>query len=128
MSGEGKSTEGTDTDYRVIKTTAVPEVSEVRVYDETLPHLGDGHPELRNLIPSLEFAIHDTISQPTEVYASNPPHVNSFKFRSDNHLHGDNPMVVAVKVVEGTSALFKTAYFPSEVSGQLVWKENSKDD
>lgn len=112
----------TDTDYRVVKTTTIKEVSQVRIYDETLPHLGEAHPELRHLIPSLEGAIHDTIARPTEVYASNPPHVSAFKFHSTNHLHGNNSLVVAVKVVEGTSALCKTAYFTGEVTGTRIWR------
>lgn len=112
--------------YTEIETGAINEVASVRVYDETIHHMGDAHPELRNFIPSLEFALHDTISRPTEVYAGNPPHTNAFKFRSSNHLHGGNPLVVAVKVVEGTSGLCKTAYFPSEVTGSLVWR--SSDD
>lgn len=118
------SSEDTDTDYRVIETSAIPEISHVRIYDETLPHFGDGHPELRLVTPSLEGAIHDTISQPTEVYASNPPHVSSYKFCSTNHLHGNNPLVVAVKVVEGTSALCKTAYFTSTVTGTKIWRRD----
>lgn len=111
-----------DENFREIATTAIPKITCVRFYDETVPHLAE-HQELKNLIPSLEIAIDDTISNPTEVYESNPPHVQSFKFTSANHLHGDDPLVVAVKIVEGTSALLKTAYFTSEVSGKLVWRQ-----
>lgn len=113
--------EETATGYVAIATTAIQEVSQVIVYDETIPHLGIGHPELRNLTVSLEHAIHDTISRPTEVYVSNPPHVNSYRFRSTDHLYGNNAMVVAVKVVEGTSARLTTAFFTSQVTGALVW-------
>jgi hypothetical protein len=112
-------------DFQTIPTSTIPEVSGVRFYEETIPHLGEEHPELRNLIPSLEGAIHDTIANPTEVYASNPPHANSFKFCSNNHTYGNNSMVVAVKVVEGTSALLKTAYFTDSVSGTLRWSQGN---
>lgn len=117
--------EGTASGYVVVETTAIAQIAQVRVYDETLPHLGEGHPELSHVIPSLEHAIHDTISQPSEVYESNPPHVASYKYRSENHSYGNNHMVVAVKVVEGTSALLKTVYFSSEVKGTLVWRQQN---
>lgn len=119
-------TENDETDdFREIATTAIPEVTSVRFYDETVEHIAL-HPEMRILIPSLEAAIDDTIANPTEVYRSNAPHVDSFKYRSSNYLHGDKPMVVAVKIVEGTSALLKTAYFPATCTGTQVKGEDSE--
>ena len=122
MTDESPS-QDTEEAFRLIETTVIPEVTEVRFYDETIPHLAE-HKELEHLIPSLETAIDDTISNPTEVYESNPPHVRSFKYKSDRHLHGESSLVVAVKIVEGTSALLKTAYFTSEVTGEVVWRQS----
>lgn len=109
-------------DRLIITTSAVPHVSQVYCYDETIPHIGDRHPELRHYVPSLEHAVHDTIQNPTHVVRSNSDiHVGGFKFCSENHIaSGNNHLVVAVKVVEGTSALLKTAYFTDSVSGTVL--------
>lgn len=114
--------------FTVIATSAIPEVREVRFYEETIPHIAEQHPEFKTFVPSLEHAIADTIAAPTIVLKSAFPHQGSFKFCSTNHTYmGNATLVVPVKVVEGSSALLKTAYFTSnEVKGEIV-KGKSND-
>ena len=116
---------GDESTYKIITTSATPLVSQVVCYDETLPHISENHPELNPLIPSLEHAIHNTIQAPTRVIQSNTDvHVNGYKFCSDRHQRGNQELVVAVKVIEGTSALLKTAYFTATVTGDTVFEQS----
>ena len=106
--------------YVDIETNAIPEVSKVRLYDSTIPHIVEGHPELDPFLPSFEHAIIDTISFPTYVWASSKKAIKpSWFFESDNHRLGSANMTVVVKVVESTSAVLKTAYFSSNSSAPL---------
>lgn len=112
----------TQTDYSIVETSAIKEVTHVRCYDETLPDIAEKHPELDPLIPALEHAIHDTISAPTLVSQSNNEiHTAGFRFASTNHRRGNQHLVVAVKVIEGTSALLKTAYFTAGTVGTVLY-------
>jgi hypothetical protein len=111
--------------YRVIETTVISQITVVRVYDSTAHHIAEEHPEF-TLLPCVEGAIDNTVAAPHKVYASNPPHLNSFKYVSHDNTFGGNPMVVAVKVVEGTSGLLKTVYFPDSVSGELIWSKDGE--
>lgn len=117
------STDGVEV-FRVVATNAIAQVEQVRCYDETLEHIANEHPEFTNFVPSLEHAVHDTIAAPTAVLASNSTiHANSYKFVSERHSRGNSHLVVAVKVLEGTSGLLKTAYFTGEHSGEVVYEE-----
>ena len=116
---------GDDGEFKVVATNVIPQVSQVLCYDETIPHISSEHVEFQNFIPTLEHAIHDTIISPTHVVQSNTAiHSTSFKYCSTDHRRGNNHLVVAVKVVEGTSALLKTAYFTSGVSGDRVFEKD----
>lgn len=112
-----------DDQFRVIETTATDRVTEVRFYESTAEHIESEHPEFPYL-PCVDGAVDGALAQPHRVYESNPPHVNSFKYVSEDTTFSGNPMVVAVKVIEGTSALVKTVYFPDAVSGKLIWSKD----
>ena len=114
-----------DDKFRVIKTTATDRVTEVRFYESTAEHIEVGHPEFPYL-PCVDGAVDGAISQPHSVYESNAPHVDSLKYVSEDTTFSGNPMVVAVKVIEGTSALVKTVYFPDVVSGKLIWSKGGE--
>jgi hypothetical protein len=109
-----------------ISTSVIGSVAVVRCYDETLGHISDEHPEFRLFIPTLEHAVHDTIAAPTHVYQSNTDiHASGYKFVSTRHARGESALVVAVKAIEGTSSLLKTAYFTKEVSGNVLYAEDN---
>lgn len=50
-----------DDSFRVIKTTAIPNITEVRYYDETIEHIRKQHAEFSSYFPSLDHAICDAI-------------------------------------------------------------------
>lgn len=114
--------------YRVVTTTVITDVQEVFCYDETLDHIVEQHPEFGEFVVSLEHALHDTIAAPTSVLASNTAlHVNSYRFVSERHTRGNSCLVVAVKHLEGTSGLLKTAYFTESPKGKVVYSEDFTD-
>lgn len=117
----------TDNDYRVITTTAIPQVSEVRLYEETWPHIVEEHPEFASRLPSLEHAIIDTVANPTEVYRSRTDPERVFVFRSSNNVKGPHAMAVPVRVVDGTSARISTAMFRGTVKGEILYKQDTDD-
>lgn len=116
-----------DDPYIIVETSVISEVTVVRIYDETLPHIQESHPEFGNFIPSLEHAIKETISNPTEIRRTDADvSVESFRFCSSNHTYGNNSLVVPVKVVEGTSARLSTAYFTDAPKGKEVWRASDE--
>jgi hypothetical protein len=106
----------------VVTTAAISHITQVYCYDETLRHISEEHLEFREFIPSLEHAVHDAITNPTHVVESNPTiHAGGFKYCSERHTSGGSKhLVVAVKAVEGTSALLKTAYFTDSVTATVI--------
>lgn len=117
----------TDSNYRLIATTAIPEVSEVRLYDETWPHIVEEHPEFASRLPSFEHAIIDTITDPTEVFRSTTDPDRAFVFRSSNNLKGQRAMAVPVRIVDGTSARVTSAMFRGVVKGEVLYKKKVDD-
>lgn len=113
----------------VVSTGIIPSVTQVYCYEETLPLIAEKHPELDPLVPSLEHAIHDTIAAPTKVLQSNTEiHTAGYRFASTNHRRGEQHLVVAVKVIEGTSALLKTAYFTAATAGTVLYDAGADGD
>ena len=108
-----------DTNYWEISSTAIPAVSSVRLYTETMNHIGEKHPEVIDAV-GLE-GILGTVSNPTRILESRTNPEQALVFVSDNVKYLDNPLYVPVKLVEGTSARVRTAYFncDSHASGTL---------
>lgn len=108
-------------EYTLIKTTVFTGVTEVRFYEETVGHIKEEHPEIPIELPSIHGSVEKCIVSPTHVEGS---YGNSFVFvdAESTNASGD-PLRVPVKIVEGTSARVKTAYFAS-TSGErnIVWR------
>ncbi len=116
VNGEG------DDGFRVIKTTAISNITEVRYYDETIEHIREQHAEFSSYFPSLDHAICDAIENPTHVYqASTSPQSSGFRYVSSSTTYDDNLLVVIVKPIATTSGLVKTAYFTGHVPGNLLY-------
>jgi hypothetical protein len=97
------------TDYRVIKTGAIPAVTEVRLYDETLDHVREDHPEVPIELPCMASAVERAITQPTHVESS---HGGSFVFVDEESTNASgDPLRVPVKPIVGTSARVRTVLF-----------------
>ena len=108
--------------YRLVLTRAIPQVTEVRLYDETWEHITEGHPEFAGRLPSLEHAVVNTIAEPTAIHMGRFPFA-AFVFTSTNNTKGSGAyrMVVPVTVVAGTSARVSTAMFSREPGTPRVW-------
>ena len=118
-----------DNGFRIIKTTAIPNITEVRYYDETIEHIREQHAEFSSYLPSLDHAICDAIVNPTHVYqASTSPQSSGFRYVSSSTTYEDNLLVVIVKPIETTSGLIKTAYFTGQVPGNLLYVGTSTSE
>jgi hypothetical protein len=106
--------------FTVIKTTAVSAVSEVRLYEETIDHLVDGHPEVPFGLPSLIEAVGTAVADPAQVERG---HAGSYVYVdfSSTNASGD-PLRVPVKPVSGTSARVQTAYFATAERPDVIWR------
>ena len=108
----------TSTEYWEIVSTAVPEVSRIRLYRKTVEHIEERHPEVVDTV-GIEGVI-SAINAPTRVLESSTNPAQAFVFVSDTIKYESNPLHVPVKVVEGTSARVRTAYFVSGPSTSAV--------
>lgn len=109
------------TGYIVIVSGTIPEVTEVRVYDQALDHVKQRHPEVPIELPSLSYALEKAISDPSHVETSRTGHYTYVHAGMTNY-SGD-PLRVVVKVIQETSARMQTAYFASRTgtSFNIVW-------
>lgn len=107
--------------YKDIATTAIPDVTSVRFYEDTKEHVRTNHPEVPIDLPSIDTGVTNAVTTPTHVERS---YGNSYVYvdaRSTNST-GD-PLRVPVKVVAGTSARVKSVYFASTPGGaDVVWR------
>jgi hypothetical protein len=108
--------------FVLVKTTAVPAVTEVRFYADTEQHIRDEHPEVPIDLPSIYGAVRKAVEAPSHVEKS---YANSYVFvdKTSTNASGD-PLRIPVKVVgTSTSARVKTVYFASTPSGaNVVWR------
>lgn len=116
-----------DDRYVVVDTAAIPQVTQVRIYESTWGHVETDHPEFAGRLPVLEAAVHATISNPTAVHASTTSPGRAFVFVSKENTHFGHPMAVPVKVVEGTHARMSTAGFRTKVAGDALWAAKEVD-
>ncbi len=111
------------TGFIIIKTDTISSVTEVHLYDETLDHIKEEHPEIPVGLPCVTGAIASAISDPTHVETS---YSNSYVYVDGNTTNATgDPLRVPVKVVGETSARVRTAYFASsESSEKIIWRKD----
>ena len=116
------SSESSNTNYWEVISTTIPAVSSVRLYPETVNHIGERHAEVVDTV-GVE-GILETVSNPTRILESGTDPEQSLVFVSDSVKYLDNPLFVPVKLVEGTSARVRTAYFFNCDSSvpQVLWE------
>jgi hypothetical protein len=108
-------------EYIIISTNIVPEVQTVRLYQETMTHIIEQHPEVPFELPSLTNAITGAITSPTHVEISRQA-TYVFVDAESTNAAGD-PLRVPVKVVEGTSGRIVTAYFATTtIVREIIWR------
>lgn len=107
--------------FVTIKTTAIPAVTEVRLYAETEQHVREEHPEIPIDLPSVHSAVQKAVEEPTHVEES---HADSYVYvdATSTNASGD-PLRVPIKLVADTSARVKTAYFAATPAGaNVIWR------
>lgn len=120
-----------DGEYRTVQVSCVPGLNEVRVYEETLQHVLENHPEISRTFvgaPSFNHAVDVTISDPTFVEKS---YANSVVFVNESMTNWDGqPLRVPVKVLsEFQSGYMKTAFFgTTDAPGEFVYKKVRDDE
>lgn len=107
--------------YIVIRTGVLSNITDVRFYEETKDHIEKEHPEVPVYLPSISYAIASTIAYPTHVEES---YSGSYVYVDDETTNASgDPLRVPVKLVEGTSARVRTAYFATtEGISNIVWR------
>lgn len=107
--------------YKTITVTVIPAITQVRIYEETVAHVREQHPEIPVELPSILYALEETIRNPTHIELSRPNSYVFVNFFATNK-SGD-PLRAPVKIIEGTSARVKTFYFASTTSAaNIIWR------
>ena len=114
------------TDYYVIFTNILPDVAEVRFYEETVDHVIAEHPEVPIELPSIRTAVGSAITNPTHIESS---YNNSLVFVDANTTNASgDPLRVPVKQVSGNSARVKTVYFASSTGEpNIIWRREDNE-
>jgi hypothetical protein len=113
------------TDFKVIFTGILPNVTEVRLYDETITKVTDDHLEIPIGLPCIDTAMTKAICNPTHVEGSYGNSVVYVDAETTN-VSGD-PFRVPVKIVSGTSGRVKSFYFASSNStGKIIWSRGDE--
>jgi len=98
-------------DYKTIRTSVLPQITEVRLYNETVEKVRRGHPEIPVELPCIQTAVESAIVNPTHVERS---YVNSFVYTDAGTTNAEgDPLRVPVKNITETSARVKSFYFAS---------------
>ena len=109
--------------HRRILTNVIPAITEVLLYEETIEHVIQNHPEFI-LLPSIIQAVERTVVNPTSVFQRS---ASTFVYSDDNTTnHSGDPLLVPVKVVQGTSGRVRTFYFAStENFANVIWRKSN---
>ena len=111
---------------KVIKvvTSGVPELyPDVNIYDTTLEHIKDDHPE--------EFShldiVYQTIEKPHRVHKSKTNPRSVILINEECTSASGDPLRVPIKVISATEAIMSTAYFSSSTDqGPLLWSKQDE--
>jgi hypothetical protein len=111
-------------DFKIIPTTALVNLTEVRFYEDTVKHILEEHPEVPILLPTIHAGVTGAISNPTHIERS---YAGSFVFvdTGSTNASGD-PLRVPVMPVSGTSGRVRTVYFATPSgSPEVIWRRGS---
>jgi hypothetical protein len=110
--------------FRTFRTGVLPQITNVRLYDETIDHVKAQHPEVPAHLPSMILAVENTLINPTHNEKSRS---NSYVYVDDQTTNASgDPFRIPVKVIDATSALVRTFFFAStRVSTEaIVWRRD----
>lgn len=109
--------------YRAFTTNIIPQVTEVRLYPETVEKVAANHTEITTGFSVIEDTIEQVLTSPSHVEKS---YNNSYVFvdKKLTNASGDH-FRLPVKVVDGTSARIKSFYFATPNSTtNVIWNES----
>jgi hypothetical protein len=112
---------------KIIETNVLPEMTHVRLYEETIDHVREEHPEIPAELPSILDAVTNAVQRPTHVERS---YSNSVVFVDSDSTDGSgNPLRVPLKHVQEKSGRVKTFYFAStEDDPEIIWRRDDEHD
>jgi hypothetical protein len=113
-------------DYKVLTTNAIPQLTEVRFYEETwIGHIIERHTEFV-VDPRGRESIESAVQNPTFVFESTTDPRGSVIFMSDSILIAGNPVLVPVKIItDTTSGRVKTAIATDDLPVTVIWSATS---
>ena len=111
-------------DFIAVESAIIPEIREIRLYAETVDHVRKHHPEIPASFPTLEFAVLETLRNPTHVEKS---YQSSYVFVNTHSMNrSGDPLRVPIKIVAGTSARVKSFYFATPITEPtIIWRRLS---
>lgn len=108
--------------YKSISVAGWPGLTTVHLYEETMEHIAEEHPEFRLQLPSQLEGLMSAIAAPTRIHASTTDPKRSVVLVGESFTYFDDPVHVPVRIIAGTSGRVITAYFSSETySGRILW-------
>ena len=116
------SSQSSNTGYLEVTSTAIPQVTKVRFYEDAWEHTLEGHPEVESFGRE---TILSAVNAPSKVYLSTTSPDDSFVFVSDDICYEGYPLHVPVKVVVETSARVRTAFFSDRTHSKVIWDRNN---
>ena len=96
-------------------------LTEVRLYEETINKVREGHPEVPAELPFMAHAVEQAILNPTQIEIS---YSNSYVFvdHTSTNLSGD-PLRVPVRSVTATSGRVASFFFASKAQANVMWRK-----
>jgi hypothetical protein len=113
--------------FKVIKTSVVPQVTIVRLYDHVFDHVKEHHgndlARSRSFpLPCIAQAVGTAIADPSRVEQHMRDGSYIFVDEKSTNASGD-PLKVAVKVIEGTSGRVRTFFLASSnANPNIIWR------
>ena len=112
-----------DDTFTSIPIAGWPGLTVVRLYDSTMSHIAE-HAEFRLELPSQREGLEIGIANPAAIHVSLTDPRGSVVVVSEAFTYFTDPLVVPVRLLEGTtSGRVTTAYFSSATyGGTVLWK------
>jgi hypothetical protein len=108
--------------YIKIAIVGCPYLTEVRLYDETMEHIAEQHPEFRLRLPSQRAGLVVGMTNPSRLHASTTDPQRSVVLVSGAFTYFGDALHVPIRMVQPTSGRVVTAYFSGGTyPGKLLW-------
>lgn len=115
------------TDYKTIATNVIPEITEARLYDDTVEKVKRDHREIPAELPSIQVAVTSAVTNPSRVERGRG---RSYVYVDEESTNASgDPLRVPVKPVAGTSGRVQSFYFASTTGERdIVYRRSDVED